>query len=122
MIQQKRIGYKIIRIKAYKSDFDYIKNNILESELSKIFDLNNVNWDIVYNKTTTSRDVIIAEYYMSHKNLFLKEIAEYFHISYPTLRRILQKMARIGLCDYNKKETFQNAMKNLKERGNMIHD
>ena len=112
-------GYKIIRIKACKSNFDYIKENILKSELSEIFNLENINWDIIYKQTITSMDIIIADYYMSHKDLFLKEIANYFHISYPTLKKALQKMTKIGLCDYSKEKSFKNAMRLLKERRNV---
>jgi len=108
--------YKIIRIKAYESNFDYIKNNILKSELSVIFNLKDINWNVIYKQTITSMDILVAQYFMSHKNLFLKEIAEYFKISHPTLKKMLVKMSNVGLCDYDKDKAFKNAMKNLKER------
>ena len=34
----------IIRIECYKSEFEYIKNNILNSELSTILKLNDFDW------------------------------------------------------------------------------
>ena len=39
-------GYTTIRIKSDISDFDYIKNNII-SRLNDIYNLNNINWDII---------------------------------------------------------------------------
>ena len=32
-------GYKLIRIAAYESDMDYMKNSIINSTLSKIYNL-----------------------------------------------------------------------------------
>lgn len=108
-------GYSLIRIKAYKSDFDYIKKNIIESDLAEIFDLGNVDWNYIRKQTITSMNVEMARYYMTHKDLFLGDIAKHFHVTYPTLKKALTKLASVGMCDYNKKDAFKNSMQ-LKHR------
>lgn len=104
-------GYEIIRIKAYETDFDYIKDNILGSKLSEIFDLSNIDWDKIYEQTITSVNVEMANYYMEHKDMTMKDIAKHFHVSCPTLRKALKKLTKVGLCDYTKEMAFKNAMK-----------
>lgn len=104
----KKNGFELIRIKAYKTDFEYIKQNILKSQLGKIFDLSNIDWEKILNQTITSDNLLIAQYYREHPNLMMKDIAEHFHISYPTLSHTLEKMAQIGVCDYSKEKTFRN--------------
>ena len=69
-------GFKLIRIKAYKSDFDYIKENILNSELAIIFDLSYINWDSIYEQTITSLNVEMAKYYKEHEDMMLNDIAK----------------------------------------------
>lgn len=101
-------GFILIRIKAYKTDFDYIKQSILKSELSTLFDLSNIDWNVINKQTITSMNLMIAEYYMKHKTMMLKDIAEYFHISYPTLRKILKNVTALGMCDFSDKEVRKN--------------
>jgi very-short-patch-repair endonuclease len=101
-------GFYLIRVKAYKTDFDYIKQSVLESELSEIFDLSKIDWNVICKQTVTSRNVEIAKYYKEHEDMMLKDIAEHFHISYPTLTSTLRKMTQLGICDYSKEKAFKN--------------
>lgn len=104
-------GYKLIRIKAYKTDFEYIKKNVIESELSMIFDLNHIDWDLICRQTVTNRNLEIAKYYQEHEGIMIKEIASYFHVSCPTITSCLRKLSMIGLCDYSKEKSFANGRK-----------
>ena len=107
-------GFKLIRIKAYKSDFDYIKENILNSELAIIFDLSYINWDSIYEQTITSLNVEMAKYYKEHEDMMLNDIAKHFHVSEPTLRKALKKLTKVGLCDYSKEKSYENAIPHIK--------
>lgn len=107
----KENGYELIRIPAYKSDFDYIKQNILNSNLPNIIDLGCIDWEKIHEQTITSMNVKMANYYMEHKDMMLKDIAKHFHVSEPTLRKALKKLARAGLCDYSKERAYKNAMR-----------
>lgn len=104
-------GFRLIRIKAYKTNFEYIKKNILNSELSKIFDLSHIDWDIICKQTVTSRNLEIAKYYQEHEGIMIKEIASYFHVSTPTVTSSLRKLSMVGLCDYSKEKAFANGRK-----------
>lgn len=95
-------GYELIRIRAYKSTFDYIKKQILQSKLSELFDLSNINWEEIYNKAITNANLEICNYYTEHTDMMLKDIADHFHISMPTLSSTLNKLSQLGLCNYKK--------------------
>lgn len=101
-------GFNLIRIKAYKTDFDYIKQNVLESELANIFNLDKIDWDVICKQTVTSRNIEIAEFYNKHEDMMLKDIAKHFHISQPTVTKVLRKMSYLGMCDYSKEKAFKN--------------
>lgn len=113
-------GFHLIRIKAYKTDFDYIKQSVLESKLSELFDLSEIDWNVICKQTVTSRNVEIVEYYMSHKTMLIKDMAEHFHVSQPTLTRTLEKLTKIGMCDYSREKVFLNGRKTCVE--NRIKD
>ena len=104
-------GFNLIRIDARKSDFDFIKDKIMSSEFSQIFDLSQVDWNKIYDKALTNFNMEICEYYNKHNDMMLKDIAKHFHISTPTLTSALKKLAQLGLCDYSKEKAFQNGRK-----------
>lgn len=95
-------GYNLIRIKAYHSTFEYIKQSIFESELSNIFNLDLVEWEKIYEKAITNMNLELGKFYMEHTEMTLKDIAKYFHISMPTLNVALTKLTNLGLCNYKK--------------------
>lgn len=113
-------GYELIRIKAYKTDFDYIKRSILESRLSDLFDLSDIDWNLICKQTVTSRNIEIAEYYMEHKGITMMEMASHFHVSTPTIQSALKKLSKIGLCEYSKEKVIKNALNYRKEQ--MVKD
>lgn len=110
----KENGYELIRIKAYKSDFEYIKENILESRLAELFDFKLVDWETIYKQTITSMNVEMAKYYMEHEDMMMKDIADHFHVSHVTLRKALKKLTKMGLCDYSKEKSYENAKPHIK--------
>lgn len=103
-------GYILIRIDCKHNDFEYIKQNIFNSDLSNIFDLDSLDWDQIYQNSLKNMDIEIANYYMDNKNKTHREIAAHFYINENTLTKILKRLASIGLCDYNQSETKKNSM------------
>lgn len=104
----KENGFELIRIKAYRTDFEFIKQSVLESRLSEIFDLSQIDWNKICKQTVTSNNLLIAQYYMEHQDMMLKDIAKHFHVSPPTITHTLKKMAQIGMCNYSKEKAFKN--------------
>lgn len=115
----------IIRINCnYKNDmFEYIKNNILDSELNKILVLNNINWNQIKNiiiKKYYNNDIItsICNYYNDTKES-TTNISKIFNINRTTVKKYLLIGAEKNICDYNTEEVkkerkvkmIQNAIK-----------
>lgn len=107
-------NFKLIRIPAYSSNLDNIKENILKSELSTMFDLNNLDWDEIYKGTASNLNVEICNYYNEHKkDMMMRDIAKNFNICSRTLTLILQKMTKLGFCQYSQTESFSNRGKHI---------
>lgn len=95
-------GYKVVRINSYYSDLNYIKNNIYNSELSTLFNLNNVDFFICNKQAQSSYKMKVCECWNKHHemNIILSE----FKFARGTIIRWLKDCAKYGLCDYNAKE------------------
>lgn len=108
-----------IVIDCRKSELEWIKDNILKSELKYVFDLNTIKWDKCNEE--------------SHKNL-VKEICDcwnnkaynesmmdlakiYPYINKATIRAYLKKGSNLGWCSYNpKEEQRKSAIRNSKSK------
>lgn len=88
-----------IELDCRYSDFEYIKNSILESELSELYDLSNINWQQCFIATNTSNVVLCSDLW----NEGIKDtskISEYTGIHICTVIENLKRASQIGLCDY----------------------
>lgn len=94
---------KIIRIDCkypkVSERFEYIKNNILHSDLRNIFDLSLVNWDIANDAALDSNIRIAAKLWSD--GLSVTEISNNLKICFKTTREYLHIANKIGLCTYN---------------------
>ena len=111
----KRHGVEMIRIDSRKSEVGYIRNNILNSRLSEILKLSEVNWDICNKQATNSIVKDVCSLY-NKGNCTIKNISEELKISEITVERYLKKGKALGLCEYltiserrllNMKNTFE---------------
>lgn len=96
------IKYYII-IDCRKSSLDWIKNNILNSKLSEIFDLSHIDWlecesfAIKYNFVKS-----ICDYFNKHQDFTIVDIAKAFDIkNRMTIRKYLNYGAKLGWCEYS---------------------
>lgn len=89
----------IIRINCEKSDVEYIKTNILNSGLSNVFDLSNIDWQLCDKKAQKNILKEACELYMS-KLYTLVDIGKMLHVHPTTVSHYLQKGSRFGWCDY----------------------
>lgn len=105
-------GIKTIRINCFESNLEYIKNNILKSELVDIFDLSKL-------------DLLKCEEFAIKSNI-VKEVCDYWNSkeewetteiigsnnswgikSGKTIRRYLNKGVKLGWCNYNSNEELK---------------
>lgn len=101
-------GYKVIDIDCYYSEFEYIKDNIMESELNNLFNLMSVNWISVLEKT--------------YKNSIVKQCSDLFNDGFPVqeiskmvkrnkdaVRGYLRKAMKFGWCIYSGQENMKRS-------------
>ena len=95
----KEHNIKVIRIDCLESDSDYISNNILNSELSNILDLSDINWDLCDMNATKNLVKEVCEYF-NKTNLSTSKIAKTFKLGTNTVRRYLKRGTKFGWCNY----------------------
>jgi len=82
-------GINVIRIECINTNSDYIKQNILLSELNNIFDLSNVDWELCEVKAQKNLIKESCVLYMSGIH-DLRKIANILHIHNTTVCRYLK--------------------------------
>lgn len=103
-------GYKLIRIAAYESDMDYMKNSIINSTLSKIYNLKEIRWDECHKNSIKSYVKEVCDIWNNLSNPSVKEVHKNCGYNIASVRRWLKIGAKINLCNYDpKKEMIKNA-------------
>ena len=87
-----------IRINCEKSELEYIKTEILKSNLNSIFDLSNIDWQECNKQSLTSLKLQACELWKEHHST--KIISEIMKKGQCTIRRWLKSCATDGLSDY----------------------
>jgi hypothetical protein len=77
--------------------FEYIKNNILCSELSAILDLKDIDWDECDKMSLSSYVVLSARLF--NEGYSIKHISNLYNYCTKTIREWLYQAEKIGLCD-----------------------
>lgn len=108
-------NYKIIRIDCFKSEFDYIKNNIEESELSTLFDLSIIEWNNVLKLCTTNLIKEVCNYKKEHPDASVSEIVPLFNLSDVSIRKYLKMGNSLGWCIFDPEIERRNYLKRRKE-------
>lgn len=91
-------GIKIIRIECRKSNKDYIKDRILNSELSNIITLDQIDWDRCDIDASKSIFVDVCKYYDKNRNISVSELCKIFGVSDLTIWKYLKKGREYGIC------------------------
>jgi len=90
-------GYKVIRI----SDEGDIKNNILNSELASLFNLNVVNWNKCIESSCNNMVRVVCDFKRVHQNYSVKRISSEFHLGEERVRSWLKIGNSLGWCVHN---------------------
>lgn len=87
---------KLIRIDCEQSNKEYIKNSILNSELSKYYDLSNIDWDECDKYANKNIIKTIADYVLTHDNVNYNELSEIFSMNKSRIGRYLKNANKCG--------------------------
>ena len=88
-----------IQLDSKNSGFTYLKNKILESKLSQIYDFSLVDWVKCYKNSLMSDVFVVADLW--NKGMKVMEIANKLNIAKSTVRAYLTKCNDIGYCKYD---------------------
>lgn len=89
---------KYIQLDCRESSKKYIKTSILNSDLSIIFDLKNIDWDKCELKAISNTTKEICDYY-SNVTCVTTEIAKKFNMNYNTIARHLKLGNKYNWCN-----------------------
>lgn len=97
----KEHNIKVIRIDCRYSSFKYIKENILSSYLSEIFDLSTIDWNSCDKAKIgyTSKTKEICDYY-NNINKNVTNISKYFNLDISCIYDYLHKGTNLGFCNF----------------------
>lgn len=94
--------------KALEERFEYIKNNILISDLKNILNLSSIDWNEV--KKSSDNPLLYQVCKLYNENYTIIDIIKELKIGKNTVLRKLRTGASIGIVDYNPKTEYQNYM------------
>ena len=92
----------MIRINCVESKSDYIKDNIIKSKLSSLFDLSNIDWKLC--DANAQRSLVKDVCNLYNLNVGYSEIAKQLHLSESTVRTYVKMGVKLGWCEYDLKK------------------
>ena len=103
--------------KTLEDRFEYIKNNILLSDLKNILNLSSIDWNEV--KTCSDSSLLYQVCKLYNENYTITDIIKELKIGKTTVLRKLRTGASVGIVDYNPKTEYQNYI-NSKYNGSQL--
>lgn len=114
--QHKLHGVKTIRINCFKSDMEYIKNSVLNSELADLLNMDNVSWLVCEEYALNNLIKIVSEYWENRDtHETAKDLGICFNVSRKSIVNYLKKGNLLGWNNYNSKEEMIKSSKNNSE-------
>lgn len=96
-----------IIIDCRESNLNWIKNSIISSKLSDIFDLNIINWNECERKALSSNIIECCKLYNEGSDVL--NISKIMNVSKDVVRKWLNRCNEIGLCHYDGLNNARNA-------------
>lgn len=93
-----------IVIDMRKSEYEYIRNNIIE-KLSPYFDLSNVKWKLAWEESQKS--LCVKSWNLWNDGYSIPEISDMLNLSRRTILTYLKNGVKIGQCDYTTEESYK---------------
>lgn len=110
----KEHGVYVIRIDCcygHYNRFEYVRQHILDSELSNIVDLSNVDWDACNTEALSSLVAKSAKLYNDGYAIF--EIADLLGYCTASITNWIKQATGVGLCQYDKQETRKRGRRKI---------
>ena len=95
---------RYIIIDCRKSELEYIKNNILNSELNELFDFSKVDWVKCGEYASSNLVKEVCNYYNKHPEFFTSDLAKEFGVCKVTIANYLKIGTQLGWCKYDSRE------------------
>lgn len=94
-----------IRIDCRKSQSDYIKNNLLNSELSNVLNMSHVDWNKCNEFASSNFLRYTCDFYIKNKyDMTYGEFAKYFNINITTFSTYKKRWSELGWINEDKDE------------------
>lgn len=104
----KKNGIELIRIDCRLSEKEYIRKNILDSDLSGIFNLDSIDWDKCDEIANKSILISICRYYDENDCPTREQMVKEFSLSKNTIASYLAIGRDLGICTYQSKDQKAN--------------
>lgn len=95
-----------IELDCKKSNIAYVRNSILNSKLSSLLNLNNIDWQDCDLKACKSMVKTLSELWQN-KTTNVYELGMLLNICDSTVRNYLKKGTELGWCNYNPKQSMK---------------
>lgn len=89
---------ELIIIDCRKSDFNFIKDNIIKSKLSKILDLSKINWEIIAQNSSKNYVKIVCDLYNNGESVI--QISKELFLERHTILKMLKLGAECNWTNY----------------------
>lgn len=106
-------GYSVVRIDCKKSDYKYIKEKVLNSDLKKYLDFKSIDFSLCEKESLSNICKDICTYWEEHKDLSCKDIGEIFNCATYTVTKYLKKGKEVGWCSYTAEEALEKSHRKL---------
>ena len=90
------------------SKIEFIKNNIIDSDLKNVLELNKIDWQKCNEFATKSIIKSVCDIKKENPKMFTKDIAKYFGLNRYTIIGYLKRGNELGWCNYKPKEEKDN--------------
>ena len=100
-------------IDARESSLEWIKSSVLNSKLSEMFDLSNIDWEDCHKFAMSNLIAEICSKFKENSLSTTEQLSKEYGIHRGTVVKYLKKGAALGWCDYNPKTIQTLNGKNL---------
>jgi len=103
-------GYKVIRIDCKISNLDYIKNNIMNSDLKHIINMENVSWNSIDALSINNLAKEVCDFYNKYNFVSISFLCDKYKFCRSTILNYLHKGTKYKWCDYVLSESMSRSV------------
>lgn len=110
-----------IELNCRESNLEWIKNSIVNSELSKLFDLSNINWLKCSKFANSNRVKEICNYWNNKReDETTSDIGRKFDLTPQAINKYLKKGTKLGWCEYEPKKELKKSARKKGKNSKMV--